>query len=320
MDKKLIQNIQLGLFIIIGTVFLIVAFYKVGSKRNLFGSTFQISSQFHNVSGLMPGNNVRFSGIDVGTVESVEIIQDNKVKVVMVIDSKVKNFILKNAVASIGTDGLMGNKLININAQDEPSEIIENGDVIQSVQQVETDAMVRTLNETNENIKDITANLLNFTDKINHKNNIWSLLKDTIVAGEIQSAINQFKMAGIQTKLATENLKWMTENIRKGEGSLGALITDTLLSSKLTQIMGKLETFSDTITIISGDISNMVKRVESGKGSIGILLKDTTLAHNLNKSVENLREGSKGFDEIIEALKHNFLVRKYFKKKEEEKE
>ena len=65
----------------------------------------------------MIGNNVRFAGIDVGTVQRIEIISDTLVKVTMVLDNKVLKFIHKNAVASVGTDGLMGNKLININSQ-----------------------------------------------------------------------------------------------------------------------------------------------------------------------------------------------------------
>ena len=88
----------------------------MGSKQNLFGSTFSISANFYNVNGLMQGNNVRYAGIDVGTVESITIINDTSVKVVMVIEKKIQPYIKKNALASIGTDGLMGNKLVNINS------------------------------------------------------------------------------------------------------------------------------------------------------------------------------------------------------------
>ena len=117
MAKETSKNIRLGIFVLAGTAFLIVALYFIGNKQNLFGSTFKISAQFNNVNGLMIGNNVRFSGIDVGTVESVEIINDSMVNVVMIIEKDVQKFIRKNAVASVGTDGLMGNKLVNINSR-----------------------------------------------------------------------------------------------------------------------------------------------------------------------------------------------------------
>lgn len=82
------RNIRLGLFIATGTVLLVAALYLIGNKQNLFGSTFKISAQFKNVNGLMSGNNVRFGGIDIGTVKSVEIISDSSVNVVMIINNK----------------------------------------------------------------------------------------------------------------------------------------------------------------------------------------------------------------------------------------
>src|SRR3989337_310265 len=111
MSKEFSRNIRLGIFVLAGTAFLIMLLYFIGSKQNLFGSTFRISAQFYSVNGLMPGNNVRFAGIDVGTVERVEIISDSTVSVTMLIEEKVRHYIKKNAVAIVGTDGLMGNKL-----------------------------------------------------------------------------------------------------------------------------------------------------------------------------------------------------------------
>src|SRR5690349_12707063 len=125
MAKEVSKNIRLGVFVLLGTILLIAALYLIGNNHNLFGNTFRISAEFYNVNGLMPGNNVRFSGIDVGTVESVEIVSDSSVRVVMVIEQDIRKYIRKNAVASIGTDGLMGNKLVNINSSDEDAEPIE---------------------------------------------------------------------------------------------------------------------------------------------------------------------------------------------------
>lgn len=80
------RNIRLGIFVISGTAFLIIALYLIGNKQNLFGSTFSVSARFYNVNGLMKGNNVRYAGIDVGTVESIEILNDTSVNVVMVLE------------------------------------------------------------------------------------------------------------------------------------------------------------------------------------------------------------------------------------------
>ena len=314
MAREDYRNIRLGSFIIIGTILLVTALYFIGNKQNLFGSTFKISAQFYNVNGLMRGNNVRFGGIDVGTVESVEIVSDSSMNVVMVIEKNVQQFIKKNAVASVGTDGLMGNKLVNINSGKDNSSIVEEGDVLQTLRPVEMDEMVRTLNVTNENMRAISSNLRTITDKVNSKNSLWSLLMDTVVAENVKSVVVNLKLMSNQGVMITGNLKGLTEDIKKGKGSIGALITDTLLSSKINQTVVKLEQFSDTAAIITGDISHIVAKLKRGEGSMGVLLNDTTLVHNLNKSVKNIETGAGNFNENMEALKHSWPFKKYYRK------
>lgn len=314
MATETFRNMRLGAFIVIGTSLLVTALYLIGNKQNLFGSTVRISAQFHNVNGLMRGNNVRFGGIDVGTVESVKIISDTSVNVVMVIEKDIQQFIKKNAIASVGTDGLMGNKLVNINSVTENSAIVEEGDVLQSVKPVEMDEMVRTLNVTNENIKVISGNLRNITDKINSENSLWSLLMDTVVAENVKSSIVNIKLMSNQAVSITGNLKGITSEMKNGKGGLVALITDTAFSSRINQTVVKLEKFSDTAAIISGDVSKIIYDLKRGKGSIGVLLNDTTLVHNLNKSIESIDSGAENFDKNMEALKYSWPFKKYYRK------
>ena len=74
MEKSLNYKYKLGLFTVLGLAIFIVTIYFIGKSKNLFGSTVTLKSKFKNVSGLKIGNNVRFSGIDVGTVKSIEFI------------------------------------------------------------------------------------------------------------------------------------------------------------------------------------------------------------------------------------------------------
>ena len=82
------QKFNLGLFVIISILILVVALYFVGNRQNLFGSTFRISAVFNNVSGLQLGNNVRYSGINVGTVKNIVMISDSVICVDMIIEEK----------------------------------------------------------------------------------------------------------------------------------------------------------------------------------------------------------------------------------------
>ena len=318
MGKETTKNIRVGLFVIVGTAFLIIALYLIGNKKNLFGSTFHLQAKFHDVNGLMSGNNVRLAGIDIGTVESVTIIDDTTVNVTMIIENKVQPFIKKKAQASVGTDGLIGNKLININSVLDESPSVVDGDMLIALKPLGTDEMMRTLNITNNNVKDISIDLKNIAQKLNSPNSLWSILMDTVVAENVKEAIVNIKVTGDRTATITGDLSKIMKNVKDGKGTIGALLTDTTFSTKLHQSIVSIKLITDSLALVSGDLHAITSQTKSGKGTIGALLMDTTLVGNLNKSMENAKNGTKGFDEDMEALKHNILLRKYFKKKEKE--
>jgi phospholipid/cholesterol/gamma-HCH transport system substrate-binding protein len=308
-----------GLIVITGTIFIIGTLYTIGDRQNLFSSTFQISARFYNVNGLMEGNNVRLSGIDVGTVESIEIINDSAVHVVMNIENDIRRFIKKNALVSVGTDGLVGNKLVNINSVPGSAESVEDGDVLQTLKPIETDEMLRTLNTTNDNIRFITIDLKNITDKINNSNSVWSLLADTMVADNVKNAILQILLTGNRSASITADLSEIVQNVRTGKGSLGTLLTDSSLAHEMEKSLTDIRSVSRKMAIVATDLESFLKEMEAGDGTVRKLMTDTAFANNLNQSLENIKKGSKGFEENMEALKHNVFFRKYFKKAEKKK-
>src|SRR5690349_13863085 len=132
MDKQSGYTWKLGMFVTIGLLLFIIAIYFIGKQKNLFGSTFNITSKFKTVSGLEVGNNVRFSGINIGTVEEIRLINDSSVVVSMVIKDEVREFIKTDARASIGSDGLMGDKVLTISPGVKSTKVVENGGAIAS--------------------------------------------------------------------------------------------------------------------------------------------------------------------------------------------
>ena len=132
MEKTANQKIKLGLFVVIGTILFVSVIYFMGNKQNLFGNTITIKAIFGNVNGLQKGNNVRFAGIDIGTVNEIEMINDSSIVVNMVIKKKMINHIKKNAIATINSDGLVGNMIVNIIPGKGNALEITEGDVIQS--------------------------------------------------------------------------------------------------------------------------------------------------------------------------------------------
>src|SRR5450759_3431233 len=78
-------KIRLGLFVAGGLTLFVLAIFIIGKQKNLFNPVFRLNTTFYNISGLQVGNNIRFSGIDVGTVDDINILNDSTVKVVMLI-------------------------------------------------------------------------------------------------------------------------------------------------------------------------------------------------------------------------------------------
>lgn len=315
MDNTFIRNISLGLFVIIGTLALIVSMYIIGANQNLFGSNFRIYSEFKDINGLMAGHNVRFAGIDVGTVEKIEIINDTTVKVTMLINKKVQLHIRKKSQAIIGTDGLMGNKLINIVSVKEKSESVNDGDIIKSRTLYDVDEIVKTLSATNNNTKAITEDLKQISRKINNSDALWNLLNDRTMVDEIKNAVVNIKITGERTALVTGDLQKIVKDIKAGKGSIGSLLMDTSFSGKLNQAIVKINALSDNTAEVTGDLSFITEKIKRGEGNVGTLLMDTTLVKDLNESLVNLKDGSKSFSENMEALKHSVLFKRYFRKK-----
>ncbi|MGE5520594.1 MAG: MlaD family protein, partial [Candidatus Dadabacteria bacterium] len=108
------QKTRIGLFTVAGILVLLIGIFIIGKKKNLFGDTFHVFGTFNNVGGLQEGNNILFSGINVGTVDQISIVSDALIRVDMTMKSMIKPFLKSNSIASIGSDGLMGDKLITI--------------------------------------------------------------------------------------------------------------------------------------------------------------------------------------------------------------
>ncbi|MBS1637524.1 MAG: MCE family protein [Bacteroidetes bacterium] len=316
MKEQSMNRVKLGAFVLIATLLLILGLYYIGSKKNIFHSTISVKASFNNVGGLLPGNNVRFNGINVGTISKVYAVADSLICVDFKIDKDVTQYIHKNAVASIGTDGLLGNKLINISPGHGQSAPLEEGDELASVNPIQMDNALRTLTMTNDNLKEITDNLKGVSEKFNADNSLWKLLTDTTLAANVKNAIVKFKLTGENTAIITGDLSRIVQDVKKGKGSIGALLTDTAFSTKLNQTIVNIHSISDTLGVISGNFSLISSRLKNGQGTVGMLLTDTTFVHNLNQSMNSIKTGTGSFSENMEALKHSWPFKKYFRKQQ----
>ncbi len=224
MKKNTANKMKLGVFVSFGLALLIAGIYFVGQKQQLFNPTFRVSGVFKDINGLQIGNNVRFAGINIGTIDDIVILSDTAIRIDMLLNQNTQKFIKTDASANIGSDGLMGNKILIISPGNS-GQMIQNNGFIKTHQSI--------------NMEDIM----------------------------------------IQLERTAEN---------------AAKITD--------------------------DLSQITGNIRSGKGTIGKLFMDTAFAKNIDQSIINIKEGTGGFKQNMDAAKNSFLLRRLFKNKKDKKD
>jgi phospholipid/cholesterol/gamma-HCH transport system substrate-binding protein len=203
-------KVRLGLFVAGGLALFVLAIFIIGKQKNLFNPVFKLTSTFHNVGGLKIGNNIRFSGITVGTVDNIKIINDSTVKVDMLIKKDVWQFIKSDSEISIGSEGIIGDKLIVIAQGSTDAPLAKDGQNLQSTEPVETDAIMKSLNVTAENAEVITEQLAEIMTKINKGDGtLGRLIQDKTLAENINKTMVNLKES---SKGLDENMKAAKSN------------------------------------------------------------------------------------------------------------
>lgn len=187
------QKIKIGIFALAGLAVLVLAIFFIGNKKNLFSSTFNVHGLFKNVNGLQVGNNARFAGINVGVVQNIEIKNDTSVDVVLTINSDVKKFIKKDARLSIGSDGLMGDKLVVINPGGGTSnEEVNNGEQLSVVNPLDVDKILNKFTKITDNAGDLVEGLASIVNKVNSgQGSIGRLLNNDKMARNMENTVKQ---------------------------------------------------------------------------------------------------------------------------------
>ncbi|WGQ09856.1 MlaD family protein [Pedobacter gandavensis] len=283
----------------------------IGKNRSLFGASFVLKARFSNLNGLTKGNNVWYAGIQAGTVKGFKILNDSTIEVSMLIDQDLKPYIRKNAIVSIGTEGLMGNKIMQIMPGSGNLQTVADGDFINAKKGVVIDEMFQTLSVTNANILQISEGLKSSVLRLN-ESKIWEVLTDREISVKLKSTLSNLNQASIKVNEVAGSVNDMVTLAKQGKGTAGMLLMDTTFASGLNNVLRKLKAVSDNAEELTSQLNR--------SGLLNGLLKDTVMLKKLDASLTNIEEGTAGFNQNMEALKHNFLFRGYFKKQEKLKQ
>ena len=319
MEKSTNQKIQLGIFVILGLAIFVAAIYFIGNKQNMFGKTTHLTAVFNNVNGLQVGNSVRYSGINVGTVREITMLNDTMIRVTMVIEDKIIPHIKKNAIATITSDGLVGNMIINIIPGKGEGLSVQSGDEINTYSRIRTDDILETLNVTNENAALLTADLLKITKEITQgKGTVGLLINDTLMAKDLKETMYYLKITGKGTAASVQNLNKLIASLEDRNNVVGVL-KDTAVASNIKEIVLSLDRSSKEMEKVITNLNETITNIKEGKGALNYLSNDPKLVKQIDSTMTNLNQASLKLNEDLEAMKHNFLLRGYFKKVEKEK-
>ena len=291
-------KVRLGLFVVGGLALFVLAIFIIGKQKNMFNPVFKLTTTFYNVSGLQVGNNIRFSGINVGTVDNISIVNDSTVRVDMLIRQEIKQFIKSDCVVAIGSEGLIGDRLLIITQGSPDAPLAGKGQQLLSVEPVETDAIIASLQVTAGHVEVITKELAMVMLKVNTGHGtLGRLIHDSIIAQNINNTVANFQSSSKQL----DNMMLTTK-------------------SDISEVMSSFRVTAGNAEGSTQQLEDIMVKLNTGTGTMSRLINDTITSNNIDETILNLKNSSKSLDENMEALKHNFLFRGYFKKKAKEKE
>lgn len=325
MKERQRRSIIVGVFVIVGIFLFIFAIYLIGQKEYVFGKPVSVNAVFADVKGLQEGDKVRMSGIDIGTVSSLGFVRNNQVLVQLNIDKEQFTYITKGSQVLIGSEGLMGAKVVQIIPSEIQGDHIVENDTLGTIAQIEVDEVLRQVSSASANLTVLTEELVTMSQKINSGEGVLGkLLNDNSMNRSLDQVLANIKeMTGnfqeVSEKLdkgrasdninaAASNLKDITERINRGEGTIGQLLTDTsLISSFYRSSINLQET--------TANLSKMTAALNNDSSALNLLIDDPSFADSLEVVIENLNTGVIEATKAAEAVQKSGLIRLGSKKK-----
>ena len=299
-------ELRVGLFVLVGLLVLAAAIFYVTGAGTI-GPKYRLVTYLPEVSGLANGAPVRLDGVEVGNVESIRLaprtpgkVRDRKrnIEVVMRVGRKYENDILTDSAASLVTEGLLGNRYVNISlgitgtplgdGQEVPGseekamkEVVErSADVLGNLKALSTD--VQELIDGVKEGKGSLGKLLTDEQAYNHLNAILQK-GDTMMAniqagqGTLGKIVASDEMYAKVDK-GIDNVNLILADVRAQKGTIGKLLYDSSLYEQAKQAM------------TSGNA--LITDVRAGKGSLGKFATDDALYNNLKESSQNIASAS----------------------------
>ncbi|MCD8741739.1 MlaD family protein [Mucilaginibacter roseus] len=318
MDASERKNaVVVGIFIALGVIIFVVGVLTLGSSSKTFVKSIHIRSTFGDVAGLKKGGNVWFSGVKIGTIKEIAFSNNSQVDVVMSIDAAVQPYIHRNTQAKIGSDGLIGNKIIVLDGGSPQAPVIEDGDRIQSEKMLSTDEMMSTLQENNRNLLSITKDFKQLSSQIlQGKGTVGALLADSSMGVQLRNSMKNLQATTESASRMAVQLDNFSQKMNTKGGLADKLLTDTATFGQIRQSVAQLQQTAANASMLTDNLNKASSKLNTTDNALGILLNDRKTASQMQNTLNYLEQSSIKLNDDLEAVQHNFLLRGFFKKRE----
>lgn len=314
------SKLKAGIVVTIAFLLLLFTVFFAGGIESMFSPKIEIKAEIKDVRGLRKGSPVWISGIEIGSVKSIDLHAEYGTLVTMSIDKKSAEYVKRDSTVIVQTIGLLGDKYIEISLGSADREHISPGDTIKGVEQVEIKDIVRTGSNTLVKITEFIGELDTFLKKI-----------EKSATGIANSKFLTDPQLYDNLQDATESLAVILNGFKESEGTLKKLIDDPSLYNKALSATASIEEFGKKVNEGSGSLkrlaedpelyenlskaskqlSDILEKIEAGEGVAGSLIKDKKLESEFKESVSELKTLSKDLSELAKDIKSN--PKKYFK-------
>ena len=316
-DNK--KAIRVGVFLFVGVLIFLIGIFTLGGQRKTFVKSFQLKVVFDDIQGLKVGNNVWFSGVKVGTIKKIQFYGTSQVEVTLSVEEEAHKYIHKNARASIGSDGLIGNKIVVIDGGSPKFPFIEDGDKIAVNTTLSTDDIMKTLQVNNKNLVDITSDFKVLAKNlVEGKGTVGALLTDQQIANNFKTIVSNLQNTTASANRMASQLNTFSNKLNTPGGLADKMLTDTVVFARLQKSVTEFQKTATSAASLTDNLNKASAKLNDKDNVAGVMLNDPAAAEQIRSTIKNLQTSSKKLDQDLEALQHNFLLRGFFKNKAKE--
>ncbi len=241
MEPRESIQIRVGLFVFAGVFLAMILIFLLGSEKQLFKRQYALTAFFQDISGLRVGAQVQLAGLNAGMVDRIALapeLGDRKVQIRLSIDKAFQERIRRDSIATINTQGLLGDKIVSVSLGGADEEILKDGETIKSEERPSLFSIAEKGGAIMENINKAAKAVTGVLDEVEKGK---GLVHTLIYESEDRPVGRDFAELAANLRDASKDLRQVLRKVNKGEGTIGAFLTDPSLYYDLRRLFSKVE-------------------------------------------------------------------------------